>query len=302
MSHTRPLLLGFPESYPQAQAVAEKAALDFAQVMLHRFPDSETRVQLPEKLPEHVLLYRSLDHPNDKLVELILAAQGARSAGVKKLTLIAPYLCYMRQDKAFHPGEVVSQRVIGELLSHYVDGLLTVDSHLHRIHHLGEAVPVEQAINVTATEPMAQFLSQQVENPFLLGPDGESEQWVANIATHHALDHALDYVVATKQRLGDRRVDIKLPEANFTGRNVVLVDDVASTGKTLLAAAKLLRPYQPASTFVLVTHALFVDDAMQGLRDAGVENIWSCDAISHSTNAVSLATLLADELKAHFLP
>ncbi len=288
-----PLVLGFPEYRAQTEAFARAAELNSAIIDVHHFPDGESKLTLPQRLPRHVILMRSLDHPNAKLVELILAAGGAKRQGAEKITLVAPYLCYMRQDKAFHPGEVVSQTIIGQCLARDIDGVLTVDAHLHRVHRLSDAIPVEKAVNITATEPMAHFLRDQVEAPFLVGPDGESEQWVAAIAVHDKLD----YTVATKQRFGDRKVEISLPDRDFRGRNVVLVDDVASTGQTLLEAARLLNEHEPASISVLVTHALFVGDAEAQLRAAGVGAIWSCDAIPHPTNAAPLADLLASEIR-----
>ena len=289
---TDSLLLGFPEYDAQARRLAEAAGMEYACIDIHRFPDGESKLTLPPKLPCNVVLCRSLDNPNAKLVELVLAAGGARALGAEQLTLVAPYLAYMRQDKAFHPGEVVSQQVIGRCLAQYLDGLLTVDAHLHRVSRLDQAVPVAHAVNLNATEPMAAFLRKQFDNPFLLGPDGESVQWVSDIARHDGWD----YAVATKDRLGDREVVIHMPEADFRGRDVVLVDDVASTGRTLLGAARQLQQQQPASISVLVTHALFVGDSEEQLRAAGVKHIWSCDSVPHSTNAVHLDTLLARHL------
>lgn len=290
------LLLGFPENSELARVVAERAAIAYADIQLHSFPDGESKVTLPPDLPSHVILYRSLDHPNEKLVELLLAAGGCRAQGVKKLTLVAPYLSYMRQDKAFNPGEVVSQQIIGQLLAERFDGVLTVDSHLHRIQHLSQAIPVAKAVNITATEPMACFLESHFDKPFLLGPDAESLQWVEQIARYHQTDFA----VAGKERLGDKEVIISLPAADFQGRDVVIVDDVASSGQTLIQAARQLTEpdkQQPASVSVLVTHALFMQGAMQQLYDAGVANIWSSDSINHESNAVSLADLLAVNLQ-----
>ncbi len=285
------LVLGFPDYHQQASEFAEAASLPYAEVKLHSFPDGESKLTLPESLPEQVILFRSLDKPNEKLVELILVAAAARRQGCQHLTLVVPYLCYMRQDIAFHPGEVVSQKIIGQLLADYFDAVITVDSHLHRINHLAEAIPIaaENAINLTATRPMAEFIQSHCEQAFLIGPDGESEQWVKAIASLETLD----FCVAHKQRFGDHEVKVTMPQANFKDRNIVLVDDVASTGRTLEAAIRDIKPYHPASVSILVTHALFVGEALPRLRAVGVDNIWSCDSINHPTNAVSLAKLLA---------
>ncbi|HIE53783.1 MAG TPA: ribose-phosphate diphosphokinase [Chromatiaceae bacterium] len=287
------LLLGFPEYREPTERLAMALDLPFDLIAIHRFPDGESLIRTPTTLPEKVILCRSLHFPNEKLVELLLVIAHLREQGVKRILLVAPYLSYMRQDKAFHPGEVVSQRVLGRLLASHIDGILTVDAHLHRIHRLEDAIPVDPAVNLTATEPMAEFLEKARNRPLLVGPDEESEQWVASIAAHEALD----YLVARKRRLGDQQVEIRLPAYPFAGREIVLVDDVASTGHTLEKTAMALAAHAPASVSVLVTHALFVGNAMQRLSKAGIEHIWSCDSIPHPTNRISLCRLLADELR-----
>jgi ribose-phosphate pyrophosphokinase len=285
-------LLGFPDYRDQALALARAAELDYAEVELHRFPDGESRLVLPTSLPRNLVICRSLDRPNPKLVELMLAADAARQQGVERLLLVAPYLCYMRQDKAFQPGEVVSQTLVGQFLADHFDAVVTVDAHLHRISRLSQAIPLEQAHNLSAAEAMGHFVRENRARPLLVGPDAESEQWVAAIAAHDRLD----YCIAQKRRSGDREVEVSLPDYDFAGRDVVLVDDVASTGTTLEMAAAGLRGSGVASISVLVTHALFVGDACARLEAAGVENIWSCDSIEHESNRVSLAPLLAEGL------
>lgn len=286
------MLLGFPEYAGQGRRLAKALGLPFEPVSIHRFPDGESLLRTPAHLPSTVALCRSLHFPNDKLLELLLVSGHLREQGVERILLVAPYLCYMRQDKAFHPGEVVSQRILGRLLADHLDGIFTVDAHLHRVHRLEEAIPVDPAINLTATGPMARFLEENLEDPLLVGPDEESEQWVAAIAERQQLD----YVVARKRRLGDEEVEIALPEHDYRGRQVVLVDDVASTGRTLERTALALAPLGPASVSVLVTHALFVDDALPRLQRAGVTAVWSCDSIPHPSNRIELAHLLAGGL------
>ena len=290
-----PLILCFADSYPQAQRLARASILPFAEINVHRFPDGESKLTLPVELPSHVIIYRSLDHPNDKLLEVLLAARGLREQSVETLTLIAPYLCYMRQDKAFQPGEIVSQRAIGQLLAEHFDAVLTVDSHLHRIHSLEQAVPADIALNLSATQPLADFLQKLFKNPLLLGPDSESLQWVEAIA-NAMTEGTADYCVASKQRVGDANVHISLPAFDFNNRHVVLIDDVASTGYTLEKTARAVLNDSPASLSVLVTHALFVGNALQRLHRIGVDNIWSCDSITHTTNKVALDSVLKQGL------
>ncbi len=287
------LVLSFPESRPQAQQLAEALDIPCLDIDIHHFPDGESKLTLPQNLPERVIFHRSLDHPNDKLVELLLAAENAREQGVQHLTLVAPYLCYMRQDKAFHPGEVVSQKIIGRFLARHFDQVLTVDTHLHRIQRLDEAIPIQHALNLSATTAMGQFLVDEQLQPLLLGPDNESRQWVAAIAGIATLD----YVVADKIRLGDRNVQVTLPEADYKDRDIVIVDDVISSGHTVAVAAEQAREKGAHAVHCLVTHALFAPDAIELLKAAGVQHIWSSDSITHSSNVIPLAPLLAEALR-----
>ena len=281
--------LGFPEYDSQARALADALHAPYAVVDVHHFPDGESRLRLPPGLPDHVILCRSLDRANDKLVELLFAAEAARASGASRLTLVAPYLCYMRQDKAFEPGEVVSQKIIGRFLASLFDTIITVDPHLHRVHCLEDAVPAKRAVALSAAPAMGDFLAERPGQPLLVGPDEESEQWVQAVARHAALN----YVVAHKSRHGDRSVKIRLPGHDYAGVDAVLIDDVASTGHTLAEAASALKAAGARRIDVLVTHAVFAGGALDTLRRAGVNHVWSSDSIPHPSNAFALSTLLA---------
>jgi ribose-phosphate pyrophosphokinase len=289
----KPLVLGFPEYAIPSRRLADALGAAWEPVEVHHFPDGESKVCVPEHLPKRVVFCRSLDRPNDKLIELLLASSRARERGAEQLTLVAPYLCYMRQDTAFRPGEAVSQRVIGRLLAEYFDELVTVDPHLHRTRTLEEAVPARRAVALCAAAPLRAFLLEHTRRPFLIGPDGESAQWVHAIAT----PAGLDYAVGEKRRLGDHEVHITLPDVELRGREVVLVDDVASTGRTLAGAAAEIRRRGAATVRVLVSHALLVGDAEAQLSAAGVADLWSTDSVPHASNVVPLAGLLARALE-----
>lgn len=284
------LLLGFPEYRIQTERLAAHLRCECYIIEVHHFPDGESKIAVPiTELPSTVIICRSLDHPNDKLVELLLTSATLRDLGVKKLILVAPYLCYMRQDKAFHPGEAVSQKVIGRFLAELFDEVITVDPHLHRIHYLNEAIPAMRAVSVSAASVMGNFLTSKTDNPFLLGPDQESEQWVAAIAHQDNLE----FGVAQKNRFDDETVQVILPDVDVQHREVVLVDDMVSTGHTLCEAAKKLQDLGVKKIHCLITHALLLGDAVDQLKRAGIDQIWSTDSIGHPTNVISLAELLS---------
>mgnify|MGYP003627020598 CR=1 FL=1 len=295
------IILGFDDYLPLAQQLAKSLSIPFKQVELHQFPDGETKVTLPTTLPKQVIICRTLNNPNAKLIELIITASAARAQGVEHITLVAPYLCYMRQDIAFHAGEAVSQKIIGNLLATYFDSVITIDPHLHRINNLSEAIPSNQAIALHATSAMSAFLQQHVSQPMLIGPDQESEQWVKAIAK----PHQWHYAIATKKRFGDKMVAVTFEtndkenrnEVSLKNRDVIIVDDIASTGKTLEQAVKIIQQQAPASISIIVTHAFFVDNAITRLTNMGVANIWSSDSVLHNSNAFSIVETITEQLK-----
>jgi ribose-phosphate pyrophosphokinase len=288
------MILAFPDYLSQAQRLADRLDIPLAEVSLHHFPDSESFIRLPPLLPEHVIVCRSLNQPNDKLIELLLCATTARELGAKRLTLVAPYLCYMRQDFANQPGVAVSQRIIGKMLATLFDDVLTVDPHLHRIALLDQAIPIKNAISLTAADEIGRFLKQKLEYALLLGPDSESEQWVANIANKIGFD----YCIAHKERRGDKQIEMTLPDHNFLNKPIVIIDDMASTGRTLGKAARLLQAAGAGDIYVVVTHALFCEDAETHILQAGIKTIWSTDSIEHPTSCIKLDALLANAIKA----
>ncbi len=286
------MLLYFDDEQNSANRIASAAGLACVRIDCHRFPDGEFKVKLPSQLPERVVLLRSLSDPNEKLIQLLLAAEAARAMGAKHLTLVAPYLAYMRQDAAFHAGEAISQRIVGRFLANLFDAVITVDPHLHRVSRLDEALPVAEAVALSAAPVLSDLIAARRMRPLLLGPDSESAQWVALAALRHRFDHA----VCSKIRHGDLAVTIALPDISFTHRQVVLIDDVASTGRTLAQAAQLVLAAGALSVDVAVTHALFAGDALKTIMDAGVGEVWSTDCITHASNAVSMAEPIAAAL------
>ena len=289
-------VLAFDDERDAAAALAQALGAPLRLIGRHRFPDGELRLTLPTPLSGDVVLYRSLHQPNEKLVELLIAAPTARAQGAARLWLVAPYLAYRRQDIEFSPGEAVSQRHIGALLARSVDGLVTVDPHLHRIASLDEVMPGCRSLSLSAAPAIGAFVAAQRQRPLLLGPDGESAQWVQ--AAARALTPPLDHAVCQKVRHGDHEVRVTLPGGlDLRGREVVLVDDMASTGRTLVAAAQLALAGGAARVDVAVTHALFVGDALARLQAAGIGAVWSTGCVPHASNAIDVTPLLADALR-----
>lgn len=293
-------LHAFPGDERPAQALAQALGLTLNLVRIHRFPDGEV-VPRVAGAARTILAYRSLSNPNEKLVELLLACDAWRRAGAERLVLVAPYLCYMRQDAVFTPGEPVSQRVVADMLGQAFDRVVTVDAHLHRTARLDDLAPDVEWTNLSAATAIAAYLKSfgAPEELLIIGPDSESAPWARALAAAVGRESA----TFTKSRHSDMDVTLTLSDATrIEGRPVLLIDDICSSGGTLASAASLLADRGAGPIDVVVTHALFSPGAQLRLIRAGVRHILSCDSCPHPTNMISLAPVLAQALKQEMTP
>jgi ribose-phosphate pyrophosphokinase len=290
----------FPDDALQANAFAQALGVTARLVATHVFDDGELAPRVPEAA-NTTIVYRSLARPNAKLVELLLACDAWRRAGAERLVLVAPYLCYMRQDAVFAPGKPVSQRVIGDLLGARFDRIVTVDAHLHRTPRLEDVFPGVACDNLRGADAIAAHLSNEAlpQDLLVLGPDMESAPWVAELARRIDREGA----VLSKTRRGDHDVSIALPEhVAVAGRPILLLDDICTSGGTLATATRALFARGARSVDAIVTHALFSEAAGAGLAVAGLGSVRSSDSCPHPTNAIPLAALLADAVRKEWTP
>ena len=223
---------------------------------------------------------------------LYFVAQTLRAEGARRIWLVAPYLSYMRQDRKFHAGEAESAKHFARLLSGFLDGLITVDPHLHRINDL-MAVYSTRAQSVSAMPAIGSWITQHAPSPLLIGPDSESEQWVAKLS--HIV--GCPFAVLQKTRLSNSEVTIALPElADHHNRTPILVDDIISTGRTMISAAAGVRKAGLRKPICIGVHAIFAGDAYDRLLNAEVGRIVTCNTIAHPSNAIDVHPVLAGSL------
>jgi len=291
------VLLTMPGQATLAESLCEQAdlqtGLQAGQMELRRFPDGESYVRvLSDVKGADVAILCQLHHPDDKILPLLLLVSTLRDLGVRRIGLIAPYLAYMRQDKRFHEGEGISARYFARLLSQQVDWLLTVDPHLHRIHALSEVYSIP-ALALTAVQPIASWLRANIDKPVVIGPDGESEQWAARVAEATGCP----YEVLTKERFGDRDVRVSLPHVDaYRTHTPVLVDDIISTGRTMLQAAEHLQAAGLCAPVCIGVHGIFAAGALAEMQAAGLRVVTS-NSIPDVSNQIDLAPLLAQGLQ-----
>jgi ribose-phosphate pyrophosphokinase len=284
------------------------------EVEARQFPDGEHYVNwLGERRQEsgrggegvsRALVVGSLDSPDRRWLQLAFFAEAMRSLGATRVGWVAPYLGYLRQDEQFKPGEVVTARCFARMVGGVFDEVWTVDPHLHRVHSLQELYAIP-ATAVSAVGAIRRWVSDHVAAPLLVGPDEESAQWVAPIAA--AL--GVPWVVLHKTRRGDRDVEVApaVAEQGWLTRTPVLVDDIASTGQTMIAALAQVRAMGVCAPAVCVAiHPVFVPGALALLREAlrgahGDGVVVSCNTIPHETNAIDVSAALVEALRASTL-
>lgn len=289
------LLLALPGNEGFARRLAAELDAEVADVEARRFPDGESYVRLPVDPAGRVVdLVCTLAQPDDIFLRLVFAADAARDLGATEVNLIAPYLAYMRQDVRFKPGESISSLSFARLVSSTFDRLVTADPHLHR-HPSLEALYTLNPDTLQSAPLLADWIAANVPSPLVIGPDEESEQWVGVIARRIGAPHA----VLRKLRHGDRNVEITLPDlGEYRRHQPVLVDDIASSGRTMAVAARELAKQGFAPPECVVVHALFGGDAWQTLSPL-CRRITSTDSVPHASNGIGLAPLFAAALRRH---
>lgn len=266
--------------------IQKKCHYDLGSLVTHQYPDEETVIKIDSDVANRVVIFNAnLNRPNIKLLPLLFAAETARSLGALKVVLIAPYLPYMRQDKVFEPGQGITSIYFAQLISHYFDALITIDPHLHRWHALSAIYDIPTH-TLHAINTIAQWIEEHVKNPILIGPDAESIQWVKAIAEKANVP----YLILEKTRKGDSTIEVSIPHIEKHRDAIpILVDDIISTGMTMMETIKHLHSLKMQPPICIGVHAVFAADAYQMLLSSGVEKIITCNTIPHVSNAIDIS-------------
>ena len=276
-----------------AQRLLSHLPADLAEMSYRRFPDGETYVRyLTSPHARDVILVAALDRPDAKTNQLLFAAAGARDLGARRIGLIVPYLPYMRQDARFADGEVITSTVFAALLSTHVDWLVTVDPHLHRWTALSQIYTIPTKV-VNAAGTLADWIAANVEVPLLIGPDEESQQWVARAAARISSPH----MVLTKQRHGDRSVSISTPDlAAWRDRQPVILDDTISSAHTMIETVRHIKAQGMPAPVCCAIHGVYDDASLNALRQAGAARVVTSNTIDCETAEIDISGLIAAAL------
>ena len=278
-----------------AKAVARKLKAKYSPLTISSFPDGDIYLKYNTDVKgKKVVIVQGFQPGSDQsLYRIIFAAETAKDLGAKKVILAAPYLGFMRQDKRFNPGEAISSRIMAKHLNICLDKIITFDTHIHRYKSLKDIFTIA-AKNLTTNDLIADHIKKKIKNAVIIGPDWESFQWAEHIANKIGVEST----VLEKTRHSSRKVSVKMIKPiDLKNKNVVIVDDIISTGHTIAEAAKKARKMGANSITAIGVHGLFVEDAISKLKKAGVTKVTTTNCIKHKTNKIDVAPLLADELR-----
>lgn len=279
------LIFSLFSSHHIADEIAKTCGFEKIDVIQQSFPDGETYIQYNRRINGNkIIIVDTLNTPNEKILPLIFAAETAKDLGAKEIGLIAPYLCYMRQDKRFQSGEAITSKIFAKFISQTFDWMLTIDPHLHRYKSLDEIYTIPTKV-ISAATTLSTWIKCHVPLPLLIGPDQESEQWISQIAQNINCP----FRVLDKKRLSSHEVQISIPNIeNFMDHSPVLVDDIVSTGQTMIKTIEHLKSLGTKPPTCVIVHPIFADITMDTLLQAGAARVVSSNTIPHASNVPDL--------------
>ena len=286
-------VIGGDASSDLAKRIARKLNATYIKTQKKSFPDGESKItinQIPKK--NIVVVVQSTNPPVDaNLLELLSIVSKVQKFSSKVYAII-PYMGYARQDREFLDGEIVTIRVVGKLLRALgVKKVLTVDIH-SKLALKGLKIPSE---NVSAMEELVKhFKKINIKNPLVVSPDlggKERAKQFANLLK-------TDFIALKKHR--DRKtgkVEILSGKVEVKNRNLIIVDDMISTGGSIVKATKFLKKHECKRVFVACTHALLVNNAAKKIKKAGVSQIISTNTIPGESAKVDVSKVISDALR-----
>lgn len=287
------MIIGCSQGKHLAKKVARILKQPYSELCTRVFPDGESYVKLPKNIKGKnlVFLQSFSGGVNDCLIEVLFAAYTARKLGARRITLAASYFPYLRQDKRFHEGETISIEVVAHLMNTHFDDLLILDPHLHRKENLSTIfnIPIT---HVSSNECIATYIKRNLPEGSLIGPDWESYKWAQQIAEQLGRD----CYILHKKRWSARTVKVYFDKNIHLGKKAIIVDDIISSGNTLLETIKGLKKRRVKYITCIAVHGIFAENALKKLRKTGAKII-TTNSIQNKTGSIDISNVIAEGLK-----
>jgi len=277
-----------------AKKISKKLKANLVKSEVKIFPDGESKITLKGKLSKSkTIIVQSIYPPVDSnLIQALSLISKAKDYSTEVVVVI-PYLGYARQDREFLPGEIVTMKVLGKLFQGAgASKIIVVDIH----SKIGLKYFKIKTENISAIFDLTKYFKKiNLKNPLVVSPDqGGKER-----AREFAEKFESEFIALKKQR--DRKtgkVQIKTEGLNkVIGRDVILVDDMISTGGSIIKATEFLKKQRCKRVYVACTHALLMNDAEKKIKKAGVTKIVSTNTIPNKTSVVDISSTIAKAIK-----
>ena len=263
---------------------------EMCRVEFKRFPDGELYVRVLSDVKDRDVYVISTQHnQNDAIVESILISDALEDEGANTIHLVAPYLAYARQDKKFNKGEPISIRALGKMYSHIYDSIYTVNPHETHIESFftvpfiyGDAIP-----------KIGKYFLNKLNNPVVLSPDKGAVKMAKTVS--EILNCEYDYL--EKVRLSPTEIKIHPKNLDVNGNDVLIVDDIISTGGTMATAIKMLKESGVNKIVAACVHPLLIGDALNKLYMAGANEVIGTDTYISEVSKISVDTVIANMIK-----
>ena len=290
-------IIGGSSSDALAAKVARGLGTESAKLEIKKFPDGEKYLRLLEDVKgEDVVVIQSISRmPDEFLFEYLLLVDTLKDLGAKRVVSFVPYFAYARQDERFNPGEALSFKTVSKLIESVgTDEIYTSDLHQHRVLRSSDVFKIPSR-NLSAMPLLADYVEKagNLQKPLIIGPDAEAEQWAKLVAERlHT-----DYDVFEKKRFGSENVQVRPRNANAKDRDVLIVDDIISTGGTIVEALKMLFSQGAKKIDVACTHPLLMGGALAKIYETGAQNVIGTDTVPSPVSYVSVAPLIVEQIK-----
>jgi ribose-phosphate pyrophosphokinase len=286
------IVIAGPASIDLARSISKNLKSNFIESELKIFSDGESKIRLPSLDNKHCIIVQSLYPPIDRhIIQLLMIIYKCKIDNASKITVIIPYMAYARQDKAFIEGEITSISVLADLIQKSgTNEVITVDIH----SELSLSYFSITKKNVSAIPVLAEFLqnTKNIENSIIVSPDEGGKIRAKQIAD--LLQLQMLCLKKTRDRqTGAVSIQEEL-ELVVNGMDAVLIDDMISTGGSIVKACEVLKKHKIRKIIVLCTHAILLDNALERIKKAGVEEIISTNSIPNDCSKVDLAPILSN--------
>ncbi len=282
------IVIGGSSSVGLARDVAKLLGCEFIQASTTRFPDGECYTRLDRESIDSDAVIIQNTYPDGNLIEMLLIRDAAITLGAKRITMVIPYFGYARQDRLFKPGEPMSARVMCDILDRICDKVITID--LHKESTLDNFTHAHK--DLKAAGPIAEYFRGKGID-MVLSPDIGASARAKDVGDRLGVPY--DHL--EKTRLSGTEVRIAPAKADCAGKRILIVDDMISTGGTIIAAAAALKQAGAVSVSVACTHGVFVNNAIENLRGSQLEKVMCCNTIDTMFSEISVAGIIADELR-----